>query len=251
MAGFVDSRTLRHAAVGRLRRGAVVLGAAALCTVSPTVRPSVAQVGYDPARSPFRDVTHEKGPFVTTGWLAGERGRVGVGHANGSTITAGFEFPITGNLNFFTSFTYALTDRYIVDPTKDDSVRKTGPFEDDMSILDIGVRFSLTGRKTWRNLAPYLRAAAGLATSRGSPVDSSGYRFGRKIAFSPGAGVRWYPSRRVIVVLDGRATLWRLRYPPDFHAIRSPDGIPVLAADQPRTDWTVHPWVSVGVGWTF
>jgi hypothetical protein len=210
-----------------------------------------AQVGNDPAHSPYRDLPRAQGPVFMTGFLGGERGRVGVGHAHGQTFTIGYELPLSGPSMFIGSFTYAATDRFVVDPFKDDSVRKSGPFKDDMALLDLGFRFNLTGLKTWHNAAPYLLGTAGLAVSTGSPTDSSGYRFGKKLTFALGAGTRLYPARRVAVTLDARAMFWRLHYPPDYHRISSPDGIPVIRGDQPLTDWTVHPWFSVGVGWTF
>jgi len=210
-----------------------------------------AQVGHDPARSPYHDLPRATGPMLRVGYLGGERGRVPVGHANGRTFTLGYDIALGGPSTFSASVTYALTDRFVMDPFKNDSVRKSGPYQDDMLLVEVGLRFNLTGRKTWNNFAPYLSAAGGIAVSEGSPTDSSGYKFGKKLTISPGTGLRWYPSRRLSVALDARAIFWRLRYPPDFKRISSPDGIPVLAGDQPETDWTVHPVVSFGMGWTF
>jgi len=210
-----------------------------------------AQVGYDPAHSPYRDLIRGMGPLFSTGYLSGERGRVPVGHSNGRTFTLGYEASMTGPTSFTAMITYARTDRFVVDPSKDDSVRKSGPFADDMVFVELGLRFNLTGPKSWRSFVPYLSGSAGVALSEGSPVDSSGYKFGKKFTLSPGVGLRWYPARRVAVTFDSRAVFWRLRYPPDFKRISSPDGIPVLAGDQPETDWTVHPMVSFGIGWTF
>ena len=82
-------------------------------------------------------------------------------------------------------------------------------------------------------------------------MDSSGYAFKRKLTFGPGAGLRWYPHRNITAGIDFRAVFWRLRYPPDFHAIRSPDAIPIVPASEPLTDWTVHPMLAFGLGWSF
>lgn len=229
-----------------------LLGAAPLLAGVLCAQPALAQVGYDPAHSPFRDLRGGMGPVFMTGKLWGDRGRVPVGHANGSTFTVGWETSLKGPSHFIARVTYALTERFVVDPSKDDSVRQSGPFDDDMLMIDLGVRFGLSGRKTWHNLAPYLTGTVGLAISEGSPAaDSSGYKFGKKLTFAPGAGIRWYPRRNISVMFDARAVFWRLRYPPDFHAIRSADGIPVVPPDETLTDWTAHPVLSFGVGWTF
>jgi hypothetical protein len=49
---------------------------------------------------------------------------------------------------------------------------------------------------------------------------------------------------------DVRAQLWRLKYPLAFHD-PAPDGSTVVPFSENLTDWTLHPWVSFGVGWTF
>jgi hypothetical protein len=217
------------------------------------VFPSVvaAQVGYDPAHSPYHDLRRGSGMFFRGGYLTGDRGRVHVGHSNGNTFTGGYELTVMGPLSFQASVTYALTDRFVVDPFKDDSVRRSGPFKDDMLLIEAGLRFNLTGRKTWRNLAPYILAGTGVAVSQGSPADSSGYSFGKKASFTFGGGFRLYPTRRMNLAVEGRAVMWRLRYPPDFRRISSPDGIPILDVDAPDKDWTVHPMLSIGAGWAF
>jgi hypothetical protein len=63
-------------------------------------------------------------------------------------------------------------------------------------------------------------------------------------------GIRWYPRARLMIDADVRAQLWRLRYPLAFRNA-APDGSRVLTPDQPITDWTLHPWISLGIGWTF
>lgn len=235
---------------GMLLRAAVVL--IALLSVLPSFRPSVAaQVGHHPARSPYLDLRRTTGPVFLTGWLGGERGRLNVGHANGRTFTVGMEFPISGPMSLVPTISYALTERFVVNPFRDDSVRTTGPFDDDMLLIDIGLRFNITGQKTWHGLTAYVSGALGMAISSGSPPDSGSYKFGKRVMLTPGAGLRFYPSRRFSVLVDGRVAAWRLRYPPDYFRVVSDDGIPVLTTDDPDLDWTIHPWISIGLGWNF
>ena len=233
-----------------MRTGALI--GAVLLSVGPTVRPTAAQVGYDPARSPYVDMRRTTGATVFTGWLGGQRGREGVGHTNGQTFTVGYEIPLgTGPVSFYTSVTYALTERNVINPFRDDSVRLTGPYDDDMTLIDLGLRFNLTGNKTWHGFGLYGSGALGMAISRGSPPDSGSYAFKRKMTFTPGLGVRFFPARRVSMVADFRVAVWRLRYPPDYFQVRSNDGIPVLDSKAPDVDWTIHPWISFGLGWNF
>lgn len=212
---------------------------------------AVAQVGHDPAHSPYVDLPRTSGAVFMTGWLGGERGRLKIGHANGRTFTAGYELPISGPLSFTTSVTYALTERFVINPFHDDSVRLSGPFNDDMLLLDVGARFNITGGKSWHGLTAYLTGAVGMAISSGSPLDSGSYKFGKKVTLTPGAGLRFFPGRRLSVLADARVVAWRLTYPPDYFRVVSSDGIPVLTTDDPDVDWTIHPLISIGLGWNF
>jgi len=223
-----------------------------ILSVLPSVRPSVAvaQVGHDPAHSPYVDLRHTSGAVFLTGWLGGERGRLKIGHANGRTYTAGFEVPISRPVSFISSVTYALTNRYVINPFAHDSVRLSGPFDDDMLLVDVGARFTITGGKTWHGLTAYVSGALGMAISSGSPPDSGLYNFGKKVTLTPGAGLRFYPGR-LSVLVDGRVVAWRLTYPPDYFRAPSANVTPVLGPDDPDVDWTIHPMISIGLGWNF
>src|SRR3989442_1423843 len=97
----------------------------------------------------------------------------------------------------------------------------------------------------------YLGGSRGsVAISGTSPRDSSGYRFGSKFTIAPNAGLRWYPARRLSVRGDFRLVLWKLNYPVSYKQPAS-DGSRVLPLTASFTDWTAHPWATIGVGWTF
>lgn len=219
--------------------------------VSASWRLGVCQVGYPPAASPYHDIPRGTGPVFRIGYLGGERGTVGVGHSNGMTFGLRYDAMLGGPTVLTVGAAYALTDRFVVDPFLDSVSRRSGPYADDMALVDVGLQFMLTGPKTWHGIAPYLGAAMGLAVSRsGLGADSSGYRFGTKFTVAPGTGVRWYPARHLTVSADVRAIFWKLRYPASFK-VPAADSSRVLPQNAPETDWTTHPWISVGVGWIF
>ena len=65
----------------------------------------------------------------------------------------------------------------------------------------------------------------------------------------PEAGIRWYPVRRVSVRVDFRAVGWKVTYPATY---KYPyNQTPVLEPTAPLSEWTWHPWVTLGLGWTF
>ena len=212
------------------------------------------QVGHDPASSPYHDILLHSGPVFFVGHLGADRGAAGAGTSNASTFGARYELPAGRSLQFQFTGAYLHGDRFIIDPRADSSspARRTGPFKSDLALVEVGMLLRLTGGKTWRGLAPYVGTGLGITFDVHSPGDttSSGYQFGTKLTLALASGVRWYPARRVTIIADVRAHLWRLKYPLSFHAA-APDGSRVIPLTKPLNDWTMHPWISLGVGWIF
>src|SRR5882762_8573132 len=244
-------------AVGRLSGWVVrtAIGVAALLTAQPPNR-LTAQVGHDPAHSPFHDIRLHSGPVVVIGHLGADRGVAGAGTSNAMTFGLRYEIPAGKTLHLPLTGTYLRGDRFIINPRADSSspARKTGPFKSDLALVEIGMQLRLTGGKTWHGFAPYLGTGLGLVFDVNSPGDTtrSGYQFGTKLTPAFMTGVRWYPARRVMINADVRAQLWRLKYPISFHDnTQASDGSRVLPLTQPLNDWTLHPWISLGIGWIF
>jgi len=220
-----------------------------LLAIVPSFR-LAAQVGHDPSHSPYRDVRRGATLVLTFGHLGGSRGGPGVGISDGPTGGLRYE-ALFGALGATLGIAYGHTTRFVVDPTKDSVSRKSGPFDTDVVLADAALQLSLTGRKTWHGLAPYVGGALGVAVGGGSPPDPSGYNFGNKLTLAPQAGVRWYPARRVSVRADFRLVLWKLRYPLGYKQPSPVDGGRVLPLDASLDEWTSHPWITIGLGWTF
>ena len=221
----------------------------------PTIQLS-AQVGHDPADSPYQDIILRSTPILFFGHLSGDRGRAGVGLSNARTFGARYEIPAGRSLLFQFTAAYVEGDRFVIDPRADSTSpeRRTGPVPAAIAITDVGILLRLTGGKTWRGIAPYAGVGIGLAydVRSGRDTSRSGYQFGTKVVLNGATGVRWYPSRRVMIDADLRAQFWRLRYPLSFHdASQAPDHSRVIPLSQPLTDWTLHPWISLGIGWIF
>lgn len=222
-------------------------------SIVPSVHLS-AQVGHDPAHSPFRDVQHGAGPVFFAGHLSGDRGRADAGPSNALGLGVRYELPMGRAM--LAQFTGALLkgDRFIRNPTLDDTAaaKRVGPVDTDILLTEFALQLRLTGGKTWHGVAPYFGTGLGLAFDLNSPGDTTGsrYRFGTRFTVSLATGARWHLSRKATVVLDARALMWRLHYPNSFQAT-APDGSRVINLLDPLNEWTVHPWVSLGVGWNF
>ncbi len=229
------------------------LGVAALLTAYPANR-LTAQVGHDPAHSPFRDIARGAGPVFFVGHLSGDRGRADAGPGNGLGTGVRYELPLGRATVSQFSAAYLKADRFIRNPALDDTAagRRTGPVETDIFLTEIALQLRLTGGKTWHGFAPYFGTGLGMAFDLRSPGDTtlSGYTFGTKLTVSTATGVRWYLTRKVTLHVDARALFWRLKYPTSFRST-APDGTRVIPITDPFTEWTGHPWLSVGIGWIF
>lgn len=234
---------------GPWTRCAAIIAAAALLAGARPDRLG-AQVGHDPSSSPYHDVPPGNAGVVAFGYLAGSRGKVGVGPSNGATGGLRYEFTL-GAIAVSLGLAYAQTTRFVVDPTRDAQTRTSGPFGARVVLADAGLQLVLTGRKTWRGFAPYIGGALGVAANPGPPHDTSGYDFGTKLTLAPDAGLRWYPARRLSVRGDVRLVLWKLSYPVSYRLPNQFDNTRVLSLSDPLSEWTAHPWVTIGVGWIF
>jgi len=218
--------------------------------VLATSRLAAQEVGHDPTHSPYHDVPRGGGPLLTFGYLSGSRGIAGVGPSSGPVWGLRWNARVGGMTTLVANLGYAQTDRFVVDPTDSAKYRTTGPFSSPTAMADLGLQFALSGGKTWHGLSPYLGTALGFAIQTSAPRDSSGYRFGTKFTLAPLIGTQWLPTRRVTVQADVRLVFWKLNYPLSYKQPGA-DSTRVLALGAAESQWTRHPYVSIGVGWTF
>src|SRR3989442_11849967 len=123
-----------------------------------------AQVGHDPAHSPYRDILLHSGPVFFVGHLGADRGVAGAGTSNALTFGARYEIPAGRSLHFQFTGAYLRGDRFILDPRADSSspARRTGPYKSDLALVQAGMQLRLTGGKPFRGFAPYASTGLGL-----------------------------------------------------------------------------------------
>ena len=232
------------------RRRATVLGIA-LLSVIPSFRRLSAQVGHDPGNSPYHDIPKGAAWVATFGYLSGSRGSVDVGISDGVTGGIRYEVPF-GAVGASLGIAYGQTSAFVQDAStvRDSLSRKSGPYDSRVVMADAGLQLALAGRKSWRGFAPYVGGALGVAVGERIAKDTSGYKFGTKITLAPNAGFRWYPARRLSVRGDFRLEFWKLSYPLSYKQANF-QGSRILDVNASQTEWTAHPWVTIGLGWIF
>ena len=210
-----------------------------------------AQVGHDPARSPYRTLRFGQFIGVVGGLLNGNGGALGVAPHHGPSVSLRYDFLSSGTLTLGFAATFANLERVIVDPTKPIENAVTGPVTQNIQIGEGIVQFNLTGGKTWHRIAPYVAGGVGLLLSKDPPEDASGFQFHTRFVLTPGVGARVFLADRLFLRLEARSAFWSVTYPASFRSSPSsdPSKPPVLAS--PRKEWLANGWYTVGLSYAF
>jgi hypothetical protein len=227
-----------------------------LLAVSPS-RTS-AQVGVDPASSPFRDITYGNGWTFTAGQVYGNGGSVRMSPNSGPSFALRYDVRLSGLLQGYAELGRASLERQVMH--RDDSVvnRFSGPFDMSVWTPQAGLQLNLTGPKTWRGFAPFIAASIGAVVGDEVAQDTSEFVFGSKLLFTPSAGIRAYLGDRLHVRLEGQMYYWKMKYPSAWLA--EPDAQP-SELDEPTTapiptpdglsEWLWTPSLRLGIGLAF
>ncbi len=175
-----------------------------------------AQVGHDPAHSPFQDVTTRQTftPFV--GQFFGNRANAGVGAQAGPALGGRFSTALSGALELWATLSVINSRRNVIDPSQPTATRTTGPVDYRLVAGDIGIALKLTGSKTYHGFAPYVGAAFGVVTPTSSLTDPSGYRAGSNITFVPTIGTQLRIARAASLTVEARDYLMRYEWPASY-----------------------------------
>jgi hypothetical protein len=213
-----------------------------------------AQVGHDPFSSPYRDLRLKHTLTFFGGYITSGEGRADVGPSNGALAGVRWDIHVGGATSLFLGVAGAAAERNLVDPTLPPDTRYFATASQQLFILDGGFNLILTGRKTWHGLAPYVGGSMGMVLGAAVPQDTvSGFTFNNKFQLGPQIGIRFFPTRRVHLRIEGRNVMWRLKYPGAFFSrpLTDPSAASVLdPVTTKNSEWVHHPVLKIGLGWT-
>jgi hypothetical protein len=211
--------------------------------------PAAAQVGHDPAHSPYRDLEHKQ-EFT---WLFGyDRARhdpAGVAPRSAALTGLRYEINLAGPLALSADFTRTFSERNVLDPAKPLATRNLGTQSAPVYAADVALALDLTGRKSWNHLVPQIRGGLGIVSSSAKD-DSSGYSFGTPFAFTFGGGLKFVPGGRLQLRADVTDRVFKLSYPDPYYR-KASDNTSVLSDATPRSFYTHHTMLTVGVSYLF
>lgn len=221
--------------------------ATALAVVSVTqalTAPGVrAQVGHDPAHSPYHDLRATQQFTFSGGFLGGSGGSVGVAPRGGFLGGARYSIAVSSSLELHLGLYAANLDRHLLDPTLPVDQRSAGTVKQAVMMPDGGFNLRLTGAKTWHGFMPYTGFSLGVASGSAVLRDNSGYRFRTPFHWGPHLGVRWYGRSALSFWVEGWDPMWRVRYPDTFYIGTTPV---LSAASDPSREWVHNPVLLVG-----
>lgn len=174
--------------------------------------------------SPYRYVEQAQEAGVFVGHLSPDRGQFGFGPGPGLVLGARYGLELTGPLALEGVVTSFPTTRDVVNPARIEGDRIVGEADVALVIVEARLRFTLTGRRTWHRLQPFIVAGGGLAfdaegVQRDDVVnleERDQFVFGTKFTGIVGGGVRWLLGDRLGLRAEGSINLWKLDTPAGY-----------------------------------
>ena len=211
--------------------------------------------------SPYRYREETQAPGVFAGYLFAspdvsitDSTSVPIAPQSGPLFGVRYEVRASGPISLEGSIGVSPTDRRLFSTT----VRPDETFGDPVDLettvpatvvmADVGLRFHLTGPRTWNGLAPFVVGTGGMAGDvRGSFSeeedihDDALFRFGPSFAVGAGLGTDWFPKSNVSIRVEGMGRLQRMSTPTAFLVNRAAE----------RSEWNPAATISVGGAFHF
>jgi hypothetical protein len=211
--------------------------------------PAAAQVGHDPASSPYTDLEHKQEITWLFGYMRARHDPAGVAPRSAAMTGVRYELNLVGPLDLSADLTRSSSERLKLDPAKPLATREVGLQSTPVYAADIALALDLTGRKSWHHLVPQVRGGLGFVSS-GAKDDSSGFSFGTPFAFTFGGGLKFVPGGKLQLRLDVTDRIFKLSYPDSYYR-KASDNTSVLEDPTPRSFYTHHTALTVGVSYLF
>ena len=215
-----------------------------------TAIPASAQVGHEPAKSPYVDLEYSQEVTLLGGYLRTRHDPAGVAPKSRPLLGVRYEARLTGPLAVSVDLIGGAGSRDVIDPLKPVATRTLGTASNAVVAADVAFALNLTGERSWHSLVPQVRGGLGLVSSRAQD-DSSGFAFGTRFAFILGGGVKYVPTgRRFQIRADVTDRIFKLDYPDAYYRLAS-DNTAVLPGSTAKSFYTHHTALTVGVSYLF
>jgi hypothetical protein len=218
--------------------------------------PLAAQVGYDPAKSPYHDVPWRQGVTFVAGWYNAAIDPAGVAPRSAPMYGLRYDLQLAGPAQLTIRSTATASKRHLLDPRQPKATRMLGEVDAPLLLTDIGLTLNLTGQRSWHGLVPLVQFGAGVASDLKPASDVGNYKFGgtsgTTFALSLGTGVRYVPGGRLNrweVRADVTDYLFALKYPGSYISTATTPS--VLKPDASASSWRHNAGLTLGLTYRF
>ena len=215
-------------------------------------RSAVAQVGYEPEKSPYRDVEYRQGVTAFAGWYSAALDPARVASRSGPMAGLRYDLTLAGPAQLTVRSAYVHSERNVIDPRQPKATQLLGRRSAPLLLNDVGISLNLTGARSWHNLIPLIQFGGGTATDLNSGADVGNYSFGTTFALSLGTGVRWVSGGRWEVRGDVTDHLYSVRYPSTYvSSFTTNPNDAVLGTSGSRSAWRHNVGMTIGLTYKF
>ena len=211
---------------------------------------AVAQVGYPPTRSPYRDVETSQELTLFGGQFSPHRDPANVAPQGGPIVGVHYEWRASGPAHLTAELARMSSDRRLVDPARTGTARELGTVNRPLYAAEAALGMALTGARSWHGVVPEVKAGLGFVSDFRAKTDSGGFKFGTRFALSWGAGVRWVPGGSWQLRADWNNRLYTIAYPEAYYTAPT-GGDAVVASGQAKSFWTNNPAFTLGISYLF
>jgi hypothetical protein len=176
--------------------------------------------------SPYRFIQGRHDFGMIAGVLQENRGSLGIAPGGGPMIGARYSIEISGPFAAELTGFIVPTERTVFTPQENVGIVPFGEASVTLAAIDARIRFTVTGDRTWRNLAPFVMAGGGIVGSFGNLssfdrdlIPANRVDFGPSLLFLGGLGTRWIPGDRFTLRAEVTYHFWRQGTPPGWVAI--------------------------------
>lgn len=220
-------------------------------------RPALAQVGYDPARSPYRDVSFRQGLTPFAGWFNAALDPGGVGPKSAPMAGLRYDLLLAGPAQFMVRTALVSGKRDVIDPRQPAGSRLLGEKPSNLLLADVGIVVNLTGQRSWHRIVPLVQFGAGIGSDLTPAKDIGNYKFGgtagTTFALTLGGGVRYIPGGRLErweVRGDVTDYLYAIKYPGSYVSTTVAN-TGVLAYGSSTSRWRHNAGLTLGLSYRF
>ncbi len=189
--------------------------------LAPILAPSLADAQTIPSPYSFFEARQETGPVI--GYMSTATGRFGYGPPGGKQLGGRWGMELSGPLSLEAVGGLVSGSRDIVNPGRDEGERKVGEADVRIVTVDARLKFSVTGNRTWHDIAPFIVFGGGVAFDlagadplEGDLQPADRFAFGTSFLGTVGGGSRWFVTDRWGARADAIFSLWKLSTPPGF-----------------------------------